>query len=74
MWLMMLACAAPLVIAAFVSSSGKQSLFWILPGFALMLIIHWLGMRHGGSQEQHPLPPPNKSSNASPKNEQPHSH
>lgn len=44
MWMMMLACALPLLVVSF-TGAGRRPSIWLVGGLGAMLILHWLAMR-----------------------------
>lgn len=65
MWLMMLACAAPIIFVSFAGSGTTSRIIWMVLGLGLMFLLHWVVMRwmHRGQQDKHAPPPtPDKTS------------
>lgn len=52
MWLMMLACALPL-LASIMAGGRKGASLWILLGLGAMFVLHWLAMRHPHKKDDH---------------------
>lgn len=52
MWLMMLACALPLLVSVVIGGRNGASL-WILLGLGFMFALHWLAMRPSRKHDEH---------------------
>lgn len=50
MWLMMLGCALPLLLATFFGSGGSSAGIWIVIGIGGMVLLHWIAMRKSGDR------------------------
>ncbi len=57
MWLMMLACALPLVIISFAGQGRKLSVVWIVIALGGMFFVHWVVMRFSKKANQKSTPP-----------------
>jgi len=45
MWLMMLACAVPIIITSFGGSGSTRPIIWATLGLGLMFLLHWIMMK-----------------------------
>lgn len=77
MWGMMLVCAVPLIIIAFIGSGVRSSTLLVVLGLGGMVLLHWVVMKvlHRGHQDRHQPPPAAFSQDAtSQSNDHPHVH
>lgn len=52
MWVMMLACAVPVLVSV-VTRGRTGATFWVLLGIGTMFGLHWLAMRHPKKHDDH---------------------
>lgn len=77
MWGMMLACAVPLIIIAFVGSGRSSPILWTVIGLGGMFILHWVVMkafRRSDHSDKTPTPPAAPDGQTPPDTDRPHVH
>jgi hypothetical protein len=51
MWLMMAACALPVLVSAF-GAGEKGVILWVLLGLGFMALLHWIIQRQSHQKEE----------------------